>query len=101
MENVKGHAISVLFLPTRRMSMSSGNSGQPPQPRSSSTRLTREVAQERRWGALGAQQQGERCRADVWGGGPLKLPLRLFSARGVCLTGAGRPLWEVNPASEN
>ena len=51
--------------------------------------------------AVGVQQQSEHCRADAWDVAAPRLLLCLFSARGLCLTGAGRPPWKVNPASEN
>lgn len=83
MEDVKGHAISVLFLPARRMSMSSGNTRQPPQPRSSSTRLTRDVAQERQREALGHSSRVNAAGRTSGVGVPEAAPALVFSTRTV------------------
>ena len=80
-ENVKGHATSVPFLPNmQNVNVIRRKHQATPQPRSSSTCLTREAAQEMQREALGAQQQSEHCRVDAWDVGALRRLLCWFSA---------------------
>ena len=67
-----------------------------------STCQTKEAAQEMQRQVRGARQRSELSAGQMSGACvPPKLLLWLFPSLGLCLTGAGRPPWEGNPALEN